>query len=321
MKKRVFLIIIVVVVVFIIFLKFSSQTDTKIEPAQKSESDNEQEQDVIRETELCSAPTKLIEGYWANPSVIKLADGKLRMYYDCEGNDNECKFLDRGVHSAISYDGKRWTKESIRRLTSGKHPFIFELANYKLYFTEEDSSAISVVASYDGINFESNEPVTDLSPQAMIGLVISEIMIEKDSGLEDESIGEPSIVMTDNGYRMYYTQTKDDGTSSILSAFSSSGLIWKKEEGERIDTDLFKGEVHGPEIIKDKDKFVLYFSSEGGIYRAFSDNGLNFETPRLVLAAEDREIPSNPAIMKSGDKLIIYYDIQGEGIYSVECEK
>lgn len=303
-------IVILFIIVAFIFYQKSGQEGNKGELEEEAEK-QEETKGPVEKLDVCSDAIKVIEGYWASPEIVKLEKEKLRMYYNCEGTEEECLFLDKGIHSSISYDGKKWIKESGRRLDEGKQPCVLDKGDKKLrlYYAKEDKSAIVLVASYDGVRFDYKE-----------------IIIEKGEAgsLDDAGISAPTIINLDNGYRMYYVGHKSDG-DSILSAFSSDGITWTKETGKRIDgtAEPFT-KLSGPYAVKDNDKFTLYFSSSAGIYRAYSIDGLTFNTEEieLILKTEDEDadrIPSDPCVIKTEDKHIVYYNIYSEGIYKIEC--
>ncbi len=327
MKKGVLIAIIGIVLIILIglvlnFYQKDSQTESLKDTEKTEPQKTEPEPTKKPKTVTCSQPINVIEGYWADPDISQLSGGKYRIYYDCRG---ECSFLDKGIHSSISYDGFKWTKESARRLTEGKHPNILEIGDgiIRLYLTKEDESGIDVVISYDGISFAGEESDADLGSK-ILGLILGvsgkEVVLEKGNSGEndDRGVSSPSVIKTDTGYRMYYVGKRAD-SSSILSASSPDRVTWTKE-GIRIDGTKapFNREIDGLYIIKDDNKFVLYFSSNQGIYRVYSEDGLTFNTDELELVLES-DFPSNPYVMKQGEKNIIYYNVHGEGIYRIEC--
>jgi len=139
------------------------------------------------------------------PDVIRLLDGRLRMYYT------------RGATSAVAVSGDEgltWTKE--RNLDLGDiavDPDIVELEDgtYKLFYTA----------------FESQWAVGSqmmMSASSANGL---DFVVDSGRRLEPASVGgmitDPDVVKVAGGYRMYYGEfsSPNSMTSDILSAFSA----------------------------------------------------------------------------------------------------
>jgi hypothetical protein len=138
------------------------------------------------------------------PDVIRLPDGRLRMYYT------------RGATSAaaISNDeGLTWTKElnlKLRKVAIDLDIILLDDGTYKLFFTTFADEFgfgeqwVMSATSADGINFVIGEGKI-IEPCTSGGLVT-----------------DPDVVKTDNGYRMYYGEFKKGSYEpDIMSAFSS----------------------------------------------------------------------------------------------------
>ncbi len=138
------------------------------------------------------------------PDVIRLPDGRLRMYYT------------RGATSATAIsddEGLTWTKETnlilSRKVAVDFDVMLLDDSTYKLFFTTfGDDFGIGEqwmmsAASADGINFVPDQGRL-IEPSTTGGLVT-----------------DPDVVKTDNGYRMYYGEfRKGETDSNIMSAFS-----------------------------------------------------------------------------------------------------
>lgn len=153
-----------------------------------------------------------------NVEVVKLNDGRYRMYYH---ERNQTK-------SAISSDGKTFTLESGTRV-AGDMPATIKLGDgkFRMYFKDSGGNIKSAVSS-DGLSF-TVEAGTRLSKGPAGSL---------DSG----SLIHPSVVtLPDGSFRMYYdgvnTTSINQGPDnwSIMSAKSKDGLAWEKDSGVRID--------------------------------------------------------------------------------------
>jgi hypothetical protein len=138
------------------------------------------------------------------PDVIRLPDGRLRMYYT------------RGMTSATavsSDEGVTWAKE--RNLDLGDiavDPDIVLLddGTYKLFYTAFESGwavgnqVMMSASSADGLEF-SLDAGKRLEPATADGLIT-----------------DPDVIKVAGGYRMYYGEFPEGSTSSdILSAFSA----------------------------------------------------------------------------------------------------
>lgn len=139
------------------------------------------------------------------PDVIKLSDGRLRMYYT------------RGATSATalsSDEGLTWLKEANldlhRKVAVDLDILRLDGGSYKLFFTTfEDEFGIGEqwvvgASSLDGIDFILDQGKI-IEPATSGGLVT-----------------DPDVIKIDNGYRMYYGEfKKGEYESNIISAFSA----------------------------------------------------------------------------------------------------
>ncbi len=138
------------------------------------------------------------------PDVIRLPDGRLRMYYT------------RGATSATalsSDEGMAWAKETnleLRKVAIDLDILRLDDGSYKLFFTTfADEFGIGEqwmmsAGSVDGINFVLDE-----------GKII-------EPGTSGGLVTDPDVIRIDNGYRMYYGEFgAGEMNSNILSAFSA----------------------------------------------------------------------------------------------------
>ncbi len=184
-------------------------------------------------------PVQLFSGEM--PTVIKLGDGMLRMYYFVNAEqpnpgqpgpgpmkpcDDSCKPPKHNLVSATSSDGLHWQQEPGIRLAASSsgydrdtmiHPSVIRLSDgsYKLY--------------YDG----------EVDPTSSLALVTH--------------------------YR------------KILSASSTDGLTWTRDAGYRIDEKpVHTWEAYSPKAMYQNGQVVIHFTTPNGIYRATSADGLRF---------------------------------------------
>ncbi|MEX1061517.1 MAG: hypothetical protein WEC39_00145, partial [Patescibacteria group bacterium] len=153
-----------------------------------------------------------------NVEVIQLEDGRYRMYFH-QGP--------RQMKSAISEDGKAFTLESGTRL-AGTMPSLVKLPNgtWRMYFKSAGGVFQSAVST-DGLTWQIETGRRLLS-----------------GGQNDpDDIAHPTVVaLPQGGYRMYYDgevrQTQQQFTWRVLSATSTDGLSFVKDEGVRLDVGV-----------------------------------------------------------------------------------
>ena len=217
----------------------------------------------------------VIPGGYCDAEVVKLPDGRYRMYY---GLDPRTYPENINIVSAISSDGLNWTPESGTRLPEGHiyaMPSVIELPDgrWRMYY---NSGGIQSAVSGDGLNFQQE------------GLRLA------------TNLQGPTVIRLDDGrYRMYLQDSEETTpptlpVSRIKSAISSDGLSWELEAGIRIDGTKppFQGMLGSPDIAKLSDgSFRLYFLAGSqemdekgieGIYKADSVDGLNFSNETFV---------------------------------------
>jgi len=232
--------------------------------------------EVEREGKLPSVWTiegVVVPGGYCDAEVVKLSDGRYRMYY---GLDPRTYPENINIVSAVSSDGLNWIAEPGIRLPEGHiyaMPSVIELLDgrWRMYY---NSGGIRSAVSDDGLNFQAE------------GLRLA------------TNLQGPTVTRLDDGRYRMYLQDGDEPppptppTSWIRSAISSDGLSWEMEPGIRLDgtKPLFYGMsasmISTPHIVKLFDgSFQLYFMAgsekmdEGGkegVYRAESVDGLSF---------------------------------------------
>jgi predicted GH43/DUF377 family glycosyl hydrolase len=168
---------------------------------------------------------------FCDASVIRLPDGRYRLYgnYTYVLNPNE-----KPIDSWISDDGIIFQKEPGSRLTGPGiiWPNVVMLPDgrFRMYFTDQSvivgaggSMSIKSAISDDGLNFVVEE---------------GDRLTYSGEGYESDGLGRAKILaLKDGTYRMYYTAGKDN-VARVLSAVSSDGLNWVREEGVRLDPQI-----------------------------------------------------------------------------------
>lgn len=99
------------------------------------------------------SPQTVTDGQFSIPSGLRLADGRLRMYY---------AISEGGIRSAVSEDdGRTWTDEEGFRLTLATDPSValFQNRTYGLFYVDLSAGSkgqrLMVATSSDGIKFSS----------------------------------------------------------------------------------------------------------------------------------------------------------------------
>ncbi|MDD1727639.1 MAG: PEGA domain-containing protein [Methanospirillum sp.] len=127
---------------------------------------------------LSQTPDQDMKGQYSIPTGLRMADGRLRMYYAISGG---------GIRSAVSDDdGKTWTNDEGYRLESATDPSVAMFANetYGLFYVDLSAGAkgqrLMFATSSDGITFspDGQGPVIE-SEQKGVWILDPEIHISK----------------------------------------------------------------------------------------------------------------------------------------------
>lgn len=321
------------------FLFFSSSKTSLVNliSKQKKES-NVQGLNFVREKTVISDPS------FNNPEIIKLPNGNYRMFFHRVQN----------MLSAVSTDGEKFNLEQGVRFQGGM-PALITLSDgrYRMYFNTFPQNSIKSAISSNGLDFEMEN-----------GVRLSKGSV---GSLDQGGIIHPSVVrLPDGTYKMYYdgvaTNSSESGPDSwtVMSAGSTDGLAWVKDEGERIPTcneddekddlsDSQDNEVQDDACIGgawnvnarlEGEKIILYFSAStesienSGIWKASSYDGVNFTVEGLVLEQEEayrgqrvesglgpKGVPQDPFVLElSGGYRLFYWTPEG-GILSAFAKK
>jgi hypothetical protein len=164
--------------------------------------------------------------------VVRLPDGKYRLYGASANIQLPGAY--RAIVSWISQDGVTFEPEPGFRLVSpgGFLPHVMTLpdGHYRMYYTDQSvtvglagARAIQSAISSDGLNF-----VTEAGDR----------LAYLNNEYESDGIkGAVVLALKDGTYRMYYGAIKDN-VGRVLSAVSSDGLNWVREQGVRIDPQI-----------------------------------------------------------------------------------
>lgn len=228
------------------------------------------------------------------PYIYKLKDGKFRLYY--------C--VKEGIVSAVSSDGLNFEKEAGVRIAQvsgfGNHesmvcdPTIVDLPDgtIRMYYKGATGAGgpgkavheVFSAVSSDGLNFQKE------------GLRID----SKKTGDDGWASVPEAVRLSDGRVRIYYVSDAASVGHGIVSAISSDGLNFTKEETK------LTGFVDPAVIILSDGQYLLLAKSfmGKGIYSFVSNDGIDFENQRLVLAEESYD----PSIIQlDNDTYRVFY--------------
>jgi hypothetical protein len=185
------------------------------------------------------------------PSVVRLPDGRYRMYV----NDGP----GHGVASFISSDGLSFTKEVGERLGQGgagaldciaSHPWVVQMdGGYRMYYQgdancvqgdqgQQHAFRIFSAFSPDGLTFKREGVRVDVGGT---------------TGLVTAAHGR-ILRLSDGSYRMYFSANLagKDGPADVIGASSRDGLTWT------VDARPILERAHDPTVIAVDGKVYLY---------------------------------------------------------------
>src|SRR3989344_3918480 len=227
------------------------------------------------------------------PFAHKLMDGRIRLYYCGQG----------GVLSAISSDGLNFTKESGTRIGpgSGNEAVVCD----PTLVTLSDGRVRLYYKGADGMGGPGKAIHKIYSAISLDGLLFTKEGTRIDSEQTDDrgwaSVPE-ALRLLDGRVRLYYVSDSVVSGHGTVSAISSDGLIFTKE-----DTKL-TGYVDPSVTTLPDGRYLLLASPPmegGGIYSFVSNDGIHFEKPQIVLAESEA---IDPAIIMLGDQNYrVYY--------------
>gem|GEM_PF-1323176 len=255
-----------------------------------------------------------ISGRYADAEVIRLEEGKYRMYYSPEP---EVSGFEGQVYSAISDDGVNWVQEEGVRMKWATFPSVIAVpTGYRMYY--QNRGVIRSAISRDGITW-NEEP----------GIRVDTI---NDAGLKLDNVASPTVVRIDDEYLMVYRGTinqrysadvPNENTQLFFWATSKDGLNFV-HRGIALDSRNreFKGFLDGPElVIWDDGSVRLYFWSYKGIYHTIFDGNefskeVKFDyTTSPKGASFPQNPPSDPTLVKINNTWFMYYGQHTMGIH------
>ncbi|HHT9116524.1 MAG TPA: hypothetical protein ACFYEL_08650, partial [Candidatus Wunengus californicus] len=151
------------------------------------------------------------------PSVLKLPDGRYRMYYQSGPQNQPMEEPKYHVRSAISQDGVNFTIEGVRiEISSVDSSSPLKLAGHGTYFIASDGTYVGIFSG----NFKD-----EMGPSELVMATSSDGLTFGNFRMLYEDWHDPIVIKVSSGYRMYATYLlEEQGT-----ALSSDGLTWPSQ--------------------------------------------------------------------------------------------
>jgi hypothetical protein len=218
-----------------------------------------------------------------DPSVMKDADGKFRLYYFASnaGGDPAGQSEQHEIHLALSDDGIRFKEASV----VFRHPHLvdpdvfFYKGTWFMYVYGEGRTVIAT--SQDGRDFTYKQ------------------------ALEWPGYGTVAPVLLDDGrLRLYAFEQRKPNGNEVHSFISTDGLHWTREEGFRLRAEPGE-QITDPFVIRWKGGYKMFFKSE---QRGSGAEGDGAPPP----------VPSVPSAMAAGKDFI--YVVRDGVLYQYDAK-
>ena len=322
LQRGVIHLIIPVVIILIVLLGLVFLALQKGKVSQSPLNNYKQSSQKEKGNELWTEGGVAVAGAYADADVVDLGNGKFRMYYSAEP---ETQGFQGQVYSAVTSDGKNWSKEEGTRITSAIFPSVIKLPDgrFRMYF--QDRPNIKSAISTDGLTWEREQGVR--------------IDTTNTAGLALTGVLSPTVIKTGVEYLMVYAgainepygkeKVPNKETHPLLWATSKDGLTFEPK-GIAVDSrnETFKGWMDGPELVAWDDGTIrLYFFGYFGFYQSIFENGI-FSEPEFVFYGpnfDDKLFPSDPpgdpTLAKIGNNWYLFYGYHKKGIYYATLDK
>jgi hypothetical protein len=217
-----------------------------------------------------------------------------------EGPGAEANITPEGHEEAAAPTPKllSWQKEAGFRIPDAISSSTILLdGQYRMYYTR---SGIELAISGDGIGFAQK----------------GSVLMDGGPGSGQEMVTNPAVFRTGDGrYRMIYEGSQEENTvRKLYSAVSADGLEWDKEEGVRLEDDIFYSDpkkgasgivtfASVPDVIRLGDGCLrMYYAAIDEIRAAKScDDGLTWEKEGKVMFDIYPEVAQDPDIIMLED--------------------
>lgn len=241
------------------------------------------------------------------PSVLRLEDGRFRLYYGGPG----------GILSAISQDGVTFTKEAGVRVSSGSAGSAEMIASDPTLVKLKDGGVRMYYKGATGGGGPGQAVHSIFSAVSTDGLRFEKEGIRIDSQKTPDrgwaSVPE-AILLPDGKVRIYYVSDGADVGHGIVSSISEDGLNFTREGPvlpgfvDPALTRLASGEYLMLAVAFPMSSKGRLMDASPGIYSFISNDGINFSNRQLVLPGENN---IDPAIIEivAGTYRVYYWNI------------
>jgi hypothetical protein len=279
----------------------------------------------------------VIPGTYCDAEVVRLEDGRYRMYYSLEP---EVPGFEGQVYSAVSTDGITWVEEEGIRMKWATFPSVIRLsdpqkaptlpsgkvAKWRMYFqgslaTEHSyrETGILSAVSEDGLNWVQEDGFR--------------IRMGQQGEYDTENVASPTVIELPDGiYLMVYRGSAGENRFGkvdprtgkpapidyLISATSADGLNWVPQSVV-VDSrnEAMRDQIDGPDLVLDEGIIKLYCNSYEGVYVLTLDNsGKALTSPQIVLPAQGYHAPSDVTVIKVDDTWRMYFGIHTKGIFT-----
>lgn len=313
MKKLGITFLVFIILLFLVLVCSGCRSKPKVKNKPESTEEIQKKDNVSRsEEEIWKEEKQVISGMYGDADVVKLDDGRYRMYYSVspETPNNQLEML-----SAISEDGINWTPEEGVRMKWAVFASVLKLADGRWRMYYQNNRQIKSAVSSDGLDWTEEAGVR--------------IARGNEGSYDSYNVASPTVVQLKDGtYRMFYRggvqgkydeYSKNDEITRILSATSADGIEWKKDDSVVVDSNAteYKGLLDGPEaVIWDDGTLKLYFMSYEGIYLTeISKDGKPGSVEKVIDAQGPDHAPCDPSVIRVSGTWRMYYGIHPKGIY------
>jgi hypothetical protein len=198
-------------------------------------------------------------GHAGSPEVVVLSDGTYRMYYSHEYYDSGIGDYRSEFLSAVSVDGLSWTKEAGIRVNFGgtydsiriEHIDLMILLDgtYRMYYSGYDGAHYRILSavSSDGLTWTKEGGV-----RIDVGGAYDSL----------HALSSVTIRIPDGRYAMFYCGHSAEWAAQTLSAISTDGLTWIKEDGIRIERGSYTLVASSAIVKLSGDQFRMYITAD-----------------------------------------------------------
>lgn len=163
------------------------------------------------------------------PSVLKLPDGRYRMYYQSGPQNQPLEEPKFHVRSAISQDGVNFTSEGVRiEISSVDSSSPLKLAGHGTYFIASDGTYVGVFSG----NFKD-----EMGPSELVMATSSDGLTFSNFRMLHEDWHDPIVIKVSGGYKMYATYLLEEQGIAL----SSDGLTWPSQMTQVSFVDSSRG--------------------------------------------------------------------------------